>query len=162
MAFCEVHKNFLCWRQCQVFQENKCFREQTLFPSSSFWHTRIPIIISVNMVPATDSVSFIKKFVLISHQNPARGDGISPWYNSLTKPLTLLAAQQDISDILKTHKLTQPPYKQDTKVLVNWMQTKSQHTYNCQSYTIVAKSICLAKTLTYYNEMYKAINSRLY
>lgn len=105
MAFSEIHKNFLGWQQCQVVQENKCIIKQTLSPSSSVWYTRIPIITSVNMVPETDSDFFIKQFVLIYH-NHARGDGIGLWYTSLTKPLTMLAAQQDISDILKTHKLT--------------------------------------------------------
>jgi len=102
MAFSEVHKNFLGWQQCQVVQENKCIIEETLSTSSSFWYTRIPIITSVNMVPETDSDFFIKQFVLI-YQNHACGDGISLRYTSLTKPLTWLAVQQDISDILKTH-----------------------------------------------------------
>lgn len=97
-------QNFLGWQQCQVVHENKCIIEQTLSPSLSFWYTRIPIITSVNMVPEIDDF-FIKQFVLI-YQNHTRGDGISLRYTSLTKPLTWLAALQDISDILKTHKLT--------------------------------------------------------
>jgi len=74
------------------------------------------------MVPETDSVS-IKKFVLISYQNPARGDGISLRHTSLTKPLTWLAAQQDISDILKTHKLILWSIRkilQFSKIILRW------------------------------------------